>query len=464
MKALLKSKKIYLRALEPADTGLLYHWENDTAVWGVSGTQLPFSRHILQQFIDEQAKDIYATRQARFVIETMADARPVGVIDLFDFDPANARAGVGVLIYGAENQRNGYAEEALRLLCRYASEVLHLHQLYANIGASNTASRALFEKCGFVECGLRREWINFTPGVVAGFSFAMRALTNEGDGVVINPPVYPPFAAQINANRRKVVNSPLIVKEGKYGFDFDDLDRKLAGAKALLFCSPHNPTGRVFSREELTCVGELCCKHNVYIISDEIHSDLAHKPHKHIHIASICKEFADRTITLIAPSKTFNVAGLSTSISITPNEEVHDMFRREMDQYHADQGNVFGTEAVIAGYNNGDEWLDQFNEYMAGNLQFIKEFVAKNLPEIKVCNGEASYIAWFDMRGLGMDDDALRRFMVDEAKVGLSEGFTFGEEGRGHMRMVTAVPRAVIAEVLDRIHKAYRNGKLKMEN
>ncbi len=135
---------------------------------------------------------------------------------------------------------------------------------------------------------IEREWINFTPGVVAGFSFAMRALTAEGDGVVINPPVYPPFAAQIKANGRKVVNSPLVVKDGKYRFDFDDLDRKLAGAKVLLFCSPHNPTGRVFSREELTRVGELCCKHNVYIVSDEIHSDLAHKPHKHIHIASIC--------------------------------------------------------------------------------------------------------------------------------------------------------------------------------
>lgn len=303
---------------------------------------------------------------------------------------------------------------------------------------------------------IRREWINFTPGVVAGFSFAMRALTREGDGVVINPPVYPPFAAQINANKRKVVNSPLVVKDGKYRFDFDDLDRKLAGARALLFCSPHNPTGRVFSREELISVGELCCKHNVYIISDEIHSDLAHRPHKHIHIASICKEFADRTITLIAPSKTFNVAGLSTSISITPSEEVHDMFRREMDCYHADQGNVFGNEAVIAGYNNGDEWLDQFNEYMSGNLQFIKEFIAEKLPEIKVCDGEASYIAWFDMRGLGMDDDRLRRFMIDEAKVGLSDGLLFGEEGRGHMRMVTAVPRAVIAEALGRIERALR--------
>ncbi len=150
--------------MEPTDTELLYRWENDPAVWGVSGTQLPFSRHILQQFIAEQLKDIYATRQTRFVIETRADARPVGVIDLFDFDPANARAGVGVLIYGAENQRNGYAEEALRLLCRYASEVLHLHQLYANIAASNAASRALFEKCGFVECGRRKEWIKTSTG------------------------------------------------------------------------------------------------------------------------------------------------------------------------------------------------------------------------------------------------------------------------------------------------------------
>lgn len=171
---MLKSQKIHLRALEPADVELLYQWENDTAVWGVSQTLLPFSRHVLQRFIAEQRQDIYTTRQARFVIETLADPRPVGLIDLFDLDPANARAGVGILVYGAENQRKGYAEEALRIVCRYGAGVLGLHQLYADIGASNAASRALFEKCGFRECGKKQDWLKTPDGWQDEYMYQLR--------------------------------------------------------------------------------------------------------------------------------------------------------------------------------------------------------------------------------------------------------------------------------------------------
>ena len=160
----LGAEKVRLRALEPDDVEILYRWENDTAVWGVSHTLLPFSRHVLRQFIAEQAKDIYATRQTRFVIETLADGRPVGVIDLYDFDPHHARAGVGVLVYASDDRRRGYAGEALRLLCDYSFGILGLHQLYAGIPASNTASRRLFERCGFMPCGTQRDWLKTPTG------------------------------------------------------------------------------------------------------------------------------------------------------------------------------------------------------------------------------------------------------------------------------------------------------------
>ena len=187
-----------------------------------------------------------------------------------------------------------------------------------------------------------REWIDFTPGVVAGFVFALRALSAEGDGIVIMPPVYPPFAAQIKANGRRVVENPLIPEKGYYRIDYDDLDRKLAEATVLLFCNPHNPTGRVFTAEELRRVADLCRKHDVAIVSDEIHSDLIFAPCRHTHIASLCAE-GQRCITLIAPTKTFNIAGLSTSAAITPDPAAREALRTELGRYHVDQGNIFGT-------------------------------------------------------------------------------------------------------------------------
>ena len=206
---------------------------------------------------------------------------------------------------------------------------------------------------------IERDWIDFSPGVITGYVFAIRALTSKGDGVVINPPVYHPFASEIKANEREVVDSPLTVRNGKYELDLNDLDSKLAGAKALLFCNPHKPTGRVFTRTELEEIGALCCKHDVFIVSDEIHSDLVRKPHKHIHIASLSPELAARTVTLISPSKTFNLAGLSTSVMITPDESVRERLRCEAGRYDVGLGNGFGTAALRAAYTGGDEGPDK---------------------------------------------------------------------------------------------------------
>ncbi len=298
-------------------------------------------------------------------------------------------------------------------------------------------------------------WIDFTPGVVPGFAMAIRALSEPGDKVVIQPPVYHPFAHTIKANDRQLVNNPLILaSSGRYEMDFDDLDRKLAGAKLLLFCNPHNPSGRVFTREELTRVGELCCKHDVNIISDEIHCDMVHKPNKHIHIASIDERFAARCVTLIAPSKTFNLAGLSTAVAITPSDTLRRKLRAEMDALHIGQGNVFGTVALQAAYDEGEEWLEQLTEYIGGNMALVDGFMREHLPQIKTRPSEGTYIMWLDMRNLGMEQKELNDFLINKAGVGLNDGEMFGVEGRGFMRINLATSRAVILKALEQIREA----------
>lgn len=302
---------------------------------------------------------------------------------------------------------------------------------------------------------VRREWIDFTPGVVAGFVFALRCVTLPGDGVAILPPTYPPFAAQIKANDRRLVESPMKLVNGHFEIDFDDLDRKLEGARALLYCNPHNPTGRVFTPQELTRLGELCVKHNVTIISDEIHSDLIIKPNHHTHIAALNPEFARRTITFVAPTKTFNIAGLSTSVVICPDEKLHACLRRELDRYHVEQGNVFGTATLVAAYNNGDQWLDELLDYIAGNMELVSRFFAERMPQVIAHPSEGTYLMWLDFRGLGLDHDRLWRFLIDNAKVGLNDGRLFGAEGDGFMRINLATSRAIVTEALERIATAW---------
>ena len=231
---------------------------------------------------------------------------------------------------------------------------------------------------------IKGEWLDFTPGVVSGIVFALRAFTSPGDGVVIQPPVYHPFARQVRLNDRVVVNNPMREAQGRFEIDFEDLDRKLSGAKIFLMSNPHNPTGRVFTREELIRIGGLCVKHDVLILSDEIHSDLVFDPHRHLRIAALDERFAARTLTFIAPSKTFNLAGLSTSVVITPNPTLYRRLHDEFNKLHADQGNIFGTVALEAAYTYGDDWLDQLRVYLKGNIDFVCNFLHERIPSVQV--------------------------------------------------------------------------------
>lgn len=383
----------------------------------------------------------------------------------YDFDKIPGQAGSGSIKYDAREAVFGNADlipmwiadmdfEAAPFIYEALTERAQQHTYGYGLhdDAYWNAYAGWLERRGGWK--VEREWMDFTSGVVAGFSYAIRAFTNEGDGIVIMPPIYPPFASQIETNNRNVLYNELIRGEERYEIDFADLEEKLKQAKAFILCNPHNPAGRVFSREELMRIGELCCKHDVVIISDEIHSDLVYKPRRHLHIAALDKRFAERSVTFVAPSKTFSVAGLSASIAITPGEEMRNKLRKELSYLHIQMGNLFETAAIKAAYTKGDEWVDQVCEYLDGNAGFACRFIAENLPELKTFRPEGTYFLWIDFSGFGMETEELIKFMATEAGVGLNSG-GFGPGSDGFMRMNLATSRATVEKALHQISTAW---------
>lgn len=336
-------------------------------------------------------------------------------------------------------------------ICRRAS-----HNLYGyDFGGERCAmpvKRWFARRSGW---DIEPEWLRFTTGVVAGLGFAVRAFTEPGDGVVIQPPVYPPFRAVVEENDRRVIANPLRRTADSFEMDFDDLDAKLAEAKAIILCNPHNPVGRVFTEEELTHLGELCVKHNVTIISDEIHSDLVFAPHKHLHIASLRPEFAERCISFSAPSKTFNIAGLTTSTAIMTSEDMRAKWDAEYAKSHIPTGTAFGHIALRAAYDECEDWLDQVLEYLQGNVEYVREFIAANIPAIKTTRQEGTYLMWLDFRELGHPShNSLMEWLVREAGLGLGSGADFGREGIGFARLNAATNRATIERAMRQLADA----------
>ncbi|MEG2282433.1 MAG: PatB family C-S lyase [Rikenellaceae bacterium] len=311
----------------------------------------------------------------------------------------------------------------------------------------------LFRRSGWV---VDPSTILFTPGSMVAVSFAIDAFTNKGDNIVIQPPVYGPFSWVVEFNERRLERNLLKMDEVtlRSEIDFEDLDRRLAKSKIFLFCSPHNPTGRVFTHDELQKVADLCIKHNVIIVSDEMHCDIIHKPHKFIHISSISEEVAARCITIVSGSKTFNMAGLSTTAVVIPNKELRDKFFASAEKAHINQGNLFGSVALEAAFTYGDEWLDQMLEYLGGTIDYVLDFVAKHMPEVKCYRPESTYMIWFDFRAWGMTHSELREFMVAKAKIGFTEGEFFGKEGSGYMRMNIAAPRSIVEKAMHQLYQA----------
>ena len=309
------------------------------------------------------------------------------------------------------------------------------------------------------------EWVVFTPGVIPALSVALHALTHPGDEVILQEPVYYPFFSVVKGSGCQIVTNQLKLSRGRYEMDFKDLENKFKPApamheastriKAIIISNPHNPVGRLWGNEDLLKLGNIIIKNDAIVISDEIHCELLFKGYKHTPFASLSKEFEQNSIVCMAPSKTFNLAGLGASSIIIPNKKLRMKFN-EARAGMVHQPNLFGLAAMEAAYRSGDEWLEQLLDYLQGNLDFMLDYFAKNIPKIKVIKPQGTYLVWLDCRALKLDDKALRDFFVKKAKVGFDDGFMFGAGGSGFQRMNIACPRTILNEALRRIEKAIK--------
>jgi cystathionine beta-lyase len=302
---------------------------------------------------------------------------------------------------------------------------------------------------------VEKEWISFSPGIVPALNFCTLAFTQPGDSIIVQPPVYFPFFTAAESHGRNLIHNRLTESEGKWNMDYNSL---IAGidskTKMIIISNPHNPVGRVWKPEELNSLADICLKNNILIISDEIHFDLVLPGFVHTTMASISEKIAESTITLISPSKTFNLAGLSTSSVIIPNPALRKSFNRIVDNLHVGNGNIFGNTALIAAYTNGNKWLDALLDYIDNNIEFVKDYCGKMIPEIIPVQPEATYMIWLDCRRFGMSGKDLQSFFVHKAGIGMNEGSTFGPGGEGFMRMNLGTTHQTVMKAMEQIERA----------
>ena len=299
-------------------------------------------------------------------------------------------------------------------------------------------------------------------GVVPSMSILVKMLTKTTDKILIQTPVYPPFASAVKDNGRELVENPLIKDEkGYYTIDFEDLEKKLSldEVKLLILCNPHNPVGRVWKKEELLKMGELCKKYNVRILADEIWRDLIMPGYKHTSMASLSKGIEDITITLFSPTKSFNLAGLQASFATFPRAEERKEFDNILGQMDVKRNNPFSLVAFETAYEKCEDWLEELILHIDGNMQYVVDFIAEKLPEIKVVKPEGTYLMWLDFNGTKIPQDKIQEFLINEAKVAMNDGGSFGSNGKGFARMNVACPRYMVEEAMERIEKALKNLK-----
>jgi cystathionine beta-lyase len=320
-----------------------------------------------------------------------------------------------------------------------------------------------FEKAAVLWMRKRFSWevdpsgVEFTPSVCTALAMAIQAYSRPGDKVLFQTPIYPPFRGLVQANKRLPLASPLLWKDGNYRIDFEDLESKLADPAVTLFllCNPHNPTGRAFTREELLRMGELCLKHGVLIFSDEIHCDYVFARHGHIPFPSLGPEFARISAMAINPSKTFNIADLRTAAVLLPHEDMRAPYRRTLRGCSLGRSSL-GLLAFCLAYERGDAYADEVRLYVEGNIDYALSHIEARIPEIGAYKPEATYLLWLDCRKFGLEQDGLFSFFLDKAKLALSSGDIFGEEGKGFMRLNLACPRSLVEEALGRLERAVR--------
>ena len=301
-------------------------------------------------------------------------------------------------------------------------------------------------------------WVEYAPGVVPSMVMAVMAYTQPGDKVVIQTPVYPPFYSVVKDNGRQLVTNPLVETPTGYVMDFDLLEKQLSDSqvKMFLFCHPHNPVGRVWRRDELERLAALCLKYDVLMVSDEIHSDLILFGNRHIPLASLSPEVANRTITLNAASKTFNIAGFSTSYVIISNAELMAGYRKVLTGLHMYTGHVFSGISLDAAYRLGEPWLTELLAYLENNVLAVRDFLSHHLPDVTFHQSEATFLLWLNFKSWGLTQSELKHFIIHQAKVGLNDGVSFGPDGEGFMRLNVGSPKALVLEGLERIAKARR--------
>ena len=303
-----------------------------------------------------------------------------------------------------------------------------------------------------------KEDINYIPGVVKGFSIAIEVFTEVGDNIIIQPPVYHPFRIMTKALNRNVVNNPLILEKGQYRMDFDGL-RKIVSeknCKMLIFCNPHNPGGRVWSTEELKELSQICFENDILVVSDEIHSDMALPGFIHTPFATISTEAENNSITLMAPSKTFNIAGIVSSYAVISKKEIRDKYHSFVKKRGLDEGNLFAYTATVSAYNECDDWVDEMLKYVQSNVDFVDSYLKNNIPEIKTILPEASFLIWLDCRSLNLSQNELVKLFVDKAGLALNDGSIFGPGGEGFMRLNVGTSKVILEKALSNLKNACR--------
>ena len=304
---------------------------------------------------------------------------------------------------------------------------------------------------------VKREELTFMPGIVRGLAFAIQCFTEKGDKVMVMPPVYHPFFLVTEKNKREVVYSPLVLRDGQYYIDFDRFRKDIQGCKILILSNPHNPGGRVWTREELEQIAEICYESKTLVISDEIHADLTLPPYQHITFALVSEKARQNSLVFMSPSKAFNMPGLASSYCIIENKEICRCFQEYMEASELSEGHLFAYLSVAAAYSNGTEWLDQVLAYIQSNIDFTDAFLSEYIPNIKMIRPQASYLVFLDCRTLGLNQKELVDLFVDGAHLALNDGTMFGKEGEGFMRLNVACPRSVLEKALKQLKKACDN-------
>lgn len=304
--------------------------------------------------------------------------------------------------------------------------------------------------------GITTQWKNlhFIPGIVQGIAFVLQAFTQPGDKVLVTTPVYPPFLNVPHRSGRVFASSPLHIVDGRFTVDFEDFEEKAKGCKVFILANPHNPGGRVWSPEELRRFAEICHRQHVLVIADEIHADMTFAPRRHTSFSTVSDEAFHNSITFIAPSKTFNMAGLASSVGYVPDPEIKKQFFGFLDANELSLGNIFAYTAAEAAFRHGEEWRLQLLDYLQANIDFTEQYLQKHLPKVTMMRPEASFLIWMDFRALGLSHKELVDKMLYDAKVGLNSGLDYGPDGEGFMRMNIGTPKAIVKEALDRITSA----------